>query len=90
MELTPTITRALDKMEDAKTARSKIEAKPEWEGHPMWEEFKDNWKKKETAFYENANKKQIEEMLRDKTSYAFTLYDQAINTVRQQGLYQGM
>jgi len=77
-------------MEDAKTARSKIVEKPEWAGHPKWEEFNDNWRKKTVEFYALAEQKEIDELLRDKTSYCFTLYDNAIHTVKTQGLYQGV
>lgn len=51
--------RALNKMDDAKTARSKVVEKPEWEGHPMWVEYNENWKKKETDFYAKAEQKQV-------------------------------
>lgn len=81
---------ALNKMADAIDAKNKLVEKPEWRGIPRWEEFKDNWDATVAKFNEQVAKTEIEELLKDKTNYAFTLYDMALNDVKRQGLYQGI
>jgi hypothetical protein len=77
-------------LRQALDARDKIPVESKWYGHPKWEEFQQRFAEKECKFYEDYDRIEIEDMLKSKTSHGLTLFQMAVQTVQQQGLYQGV